>query len=119
MRGRDARALIGGDLHALPVFSEDQARWNSPLAPAGVDSRICCAAGAAASIGEIVAHNSSRTRLASSTISTAGPSWRSDRPRSIAGRSPGSETAKRPPELGPAITYLPFAHLQQRLGLCR
>ena len=41
---------------------EDQARWNSPLAPAGVESRICCAAGAAASIGEIVAHSSSRTR---------------------------------------------------------
>ena len=61
-----------------------------------VESRICCAAGAAASIGEIVAHSSSRTRDASSTSSTAGPSWRSDRPRSMAGRSPGSDTANPP-----------------------
>src|SRR3954452_7449249 len=38
--------------------SEDQARWNSPPAPAGVESRICCAAGAAASIGEIIFANS-------------------------------------------------------------
>ena len=50
-------------------------------------------------------YNSSRTRLASSMISTAGPSWRSDRPRSMAGRSPGSDTAK-PPEAESRIKQL-------------
>ena len=35
----DARALLGGDLHALPVFVRGPGAVNSPLAPAGVESK--------------------------------------------------------------------------------
>ena len=99
MRGGDARTLIGGDLHAFPVFARGPGAVELAAGAGGVDSRICCAAGAAASIGEIVAQSSSRTRDASSTSSTAGPSWRSDRPRSMAGRSPGRLTPPTRPRL--------------------
>ena len=64
-------------------------------APAGVEQQ-CCDAGAAADVVRSSPTSSSRTQLSSSTISTAGPSWRSDRPRSMAGRSPGRLTADPP-----------------------
>ena len=85
-------ALIGGDLHRSQSSSEDQARWNRRWRRLGSRAGSLRRRGSGEH-AEIVAHSSSRTRLASSTISTAGPTWRGDRPRSMAGRSPG----KSPP----------------------
>ena len=84
--------------HVSDLANLKASRILKDLGPAPARSRAGSAAPpVAASIGEIVAHSSSRNRLASSTSSSAGPSWRSDRPRNMAGRWPGRLTAN-PPE---------------------